>query len=241
MALCDIKIKKLYRTKQDDYVNMLISPALQESTYYDRGTGYFTLDSLAELASGLIPFIRNGGNIRVITSVELNEKDIDVIKAGLILQDDTIIKHIHARVIEQVSDDDVLVDLDLITNLIAAGRLSIKIAYMPDGIYHLHMSAICRMVAISAPSWLVPMAVMVRQPRLWASATRERTYSMVMPGTVPGAGSRIISAPAAAKAAMSSWVMIFSAPSNRIPAACIFPAARIRPPPILVCIGKAWR
>lgn len=32
--------------------------------------------------------------------------------------------------------DDVLVDLDLITNLIAAGRLSIKIAYMPDGIYH---------------------------------------------------------------------------------------------------------
>lgn len=94
------------------------------------------LYSLAELASGLIPFIRNGGNIRAITSVELNERDIDVIKAGLILQDDTIIKHIHARVIEQVSDDDVLVDLDLITNLIAAGRLSIKIAYMPDGIYH---------------------------------------------------------------------------------------------------------
>lgn len=136
MALCDINIKKLYRTKQDDYVNMLISPALQESTRYDRGTGYFTLDSLAELASGLIPFIRNGGNIRVITSVELNEKDIDIIKAGLILQDDIIIKHIHERVIEQVSDDDVLIDLDLITNLIAAGRLSIKIAYMPDGIYH---------------------------------------------------------------------------------------------------------
>ena len=35
----------------------ILVPALKESNKYDRGSGYFTLDSLANIADGLIPFI----------------------------------------------------------------------------------------------------------------------------------------------------------------------------------------
>ena len=51
-------------------------------------------------------------------------------------------------------------------------------------------------------------------PLLFACAThtRLRIYSIVIPGTVPGAGIRIISAPASQKACTSSFVSIISAP-----------------------------
>lgn len=136
MALSDLKIKKLYRTKQENYVNLLIAPALSESISYDRGSGYFTLDSLIELAEGLIPFIRNGGEIRVVTSVELKENDVKAIQAGLDITNETVIERIREKILVQVSDEDALINLDLITNLIATGQLKIKVAYMPDGIYH---------------------------------------------------------------------------------------------------------
>ena len=54
---------------------------------------------------------------------------------------------------------------------------------------------------------------------------RVRAYSIVMPGTVPGAGSRMMSAPAAVKSAMSASVRMLSAASVNTPAACILPAA----------------
>ena len=48
-----------------------------------------------------------------------------------------------------------------------------------------------------------------------------------MPGTVPGAGSRITSAPASINWSTSSGVRMFSPASEAIPEACIFPAVRM--------------
>ena len=89
----------------------------------------------------------------------------------------------------------------------------------------LHISAIWRMVATSAPSCEVPIAVSASLPRLCTTSISLCAYSCVMPGTVPGAGSRIISAPAAMNASASAGVMIFSPPSPATPDACILPAA----------------
>ena len=136
MSLSDLKLKKIYRTKQDNILDLLIIPALKESTIYDRGTGYFTLDSLAGLADGLIPFIQHGGIMRVVTSVQLSETDIDAIKKGLEINAETIVERIHERIDEDIRNEESLLKLDFITNLIAAGILVIKIAYLPDGIYH---------------------------------------------------------------------------------------------------------
>ena len=136
MSLSDLKLKKIYRTKQDNILELLIIPALKESATYDRGTGYFTLDSLAGLADGLIPFIQRGGAIRVVTSVQLSETDIDAIKKGLQINAEDVAKKLYERIDEEIKDEDSLLKLDFITNLIAAGILVIRIAYLPDGIYH---------------------------------------------------------------------------------------------------------
>ena len=91
----------------------------------------------------------------------------------------------------------------------------------------LHISAIRLIVSTSAPSCEVPIAVIVRTPLSWACAISSRTYSMVIPGTVPGAGRRMISAPASINSSTSFFVMICSPPSPGTPEACIFPAAKI--------------
>lgn len=136
MSLSELKLKKIYRTKQDNVTEDFLVPALKESFTYDRGTGYFTLDSLANIADGLIPFIQHGGRVRVVTSVQLSESDVAIINNGLLLQQNTIIEKIHEQIEKDIENEETLAKLDFITNLIAAGILTIKIAYLPDGIYH---------------------------------------------------------------------------------------------------------
>jgi len=136
MSLADIKLKKIYRTKQDNVTDDFLVPVLKESYTYDRGSGFFTLDSLANIADGLIPFIQHGGLVRVVTSVQLSDADVAIIKNGLLLQQNTVIEKIHQQIEEDIDNEETLMKLDFITNLIAAGILTIKIAYLPDGIYH---------------------------------------------------------------------------------------------------------
>ena len=102
MPLSDLKLKKIYRTKQDNITDVLIIPALKESNVYDRGTGYFTLDSLAGLADGLIPFIQHGGVMRVVTSVELSDTDVEAIKKGLAIDAGTVTEKLHQKIEEGI-------------------------------------------------------------------------------------------------------------------------------------------
>ena len=136
MALSELNLKKLYQTKKVDIVEVMMAPALKESIHYDLGSGYFSLGSLAELASGLVPYIKHGGNVRVVTSVELSEEDARIFHNGLQLQESDVIAKIKEKVNDSVPDENALLQLDVITNLIAAGRIELKVAYMPDGLYH---------------------------------------------------------------------------------------------------------
>ncbi len=137
MSFQDIKIRKVYRNKYNDIDKELIIPLLKDSKLYLRGTGYFSLGGLASIADGLIPYIKNGGNIKIVTSVELGTTEKDIIKKGEVLKEEQINKIIEAEIDKVINDENVQLSLDLITNLIAASRLEIKIAYLEsNGIYH---------------------------------------------------------------------------------------------------------
>ncbi|MCQ2798798.1 MAG: DEAD/DEAH box helicase family protein [Bacilli bacterium] len=131
----DINIKRCYRTKHDDLKNDFFVPVLMNSVQYDRGTGFFSLDSLVELTDGVIPYIKNGGVIRVITSVELDPKDLEVIQNGIEYKRARITEILLKEIDSYLAKNEV--QLDLISNLIAVDRLQIKIGYLPlGGLYH---------------------------------------------------------------------------------------------------------
>lgn len=125
-------IKRCYRSKKDNLEEDFFIPLLKESVVYDRGTGYFSLNALSSLSKGVIPFVKKGGTIRIVTSVELSEEDVYVIRQGEEKAKDLIKEKLIEEINKKVSEQE-YVDLDLITNLIAANILQIKIAYLPNG------------------------------------------------------------------------------------------------------------
>ena len=81
--LSDLTFQRIYRTRSNDVVHEFFEPALKESIYYDRASGFFSVEGLLEIAQGLVPFARNGGVLRLVTSVNLSEESKKIIKAGM--------------------------------------------------------------------------------------------------------------------------------------------------------------
>lgn len=98
---------------------------------------FFSIDALIELSAGIIPYINNGGIIKIVTSVDLDVRNLKIIKKGIDYGRNMVSEYILDEIDKSLAQDDELLDLDLITNLIAVDKLQIKIAYLPDGgIYH---------------------------------------------------------------------------------------------------------
>ena len=49
---------------------------------YDRAVGFFSSSSLVHIAEGLLPFVNNGGTMRLVASPILNKEDVEAIKQG---------------------------------------------------------------------------------------------------------------------------------------------------------------
>lgn len=126
----------IYRSTFNDFDADFMNPSYAESIAFDRGSGFFSLKSLILSMDGLIKFIRNGGNIRLICNPELSSDDIDLIAHGVLIDEKRATNDLlNSYSMEEISNDDEI-KMDIISNLIENGRLKIKVAFMNDGIYH---------------------------------------------------------------------------------------------------------
>ncbi len=136
MSLKNIQFKEDYRSGYDDIVEDFFRPSLREAQQYWRAVGYFSSSSLEAFGSPLGKFIKNGGRIRLVTSVELSETDLKAIEKGTPRQD------ICAQRVEQIIEDDfadgVGDGVARLVRLLEMGRLEIQIAVprQGTGIYH---------------------------------------------------------------------------------------------------------
>lgn len=69
-------------TSTNDLLRELYIPALERSTTYDRGVGFFTSEWMRMAASGLVAFAANGGVARIIASPILYADDVEALAAG---------------------------------------------------------------------------------------------------------------------------------------------------------------
>ena len=135
--LKDKQYLHIYRSVFNDFDKDFMIPCYSESKHLYRGSGYFSLQSLILSFDGILKFIENDGHIDLVCSPELSETDIALIEAGTKLRDEDAIRDV-LEIINKENHftDQELQKLDVICNMIAEDRLRIKIAYMPDGIYH---------------------------------------------------------------------------------------------------------
>src|SRR4051812_33448179 len=82
MALRDLQHREDYRSGYDDILNDFMRPALREARDYWRAVGYFSSSALESFGTPLGDLLKNGGSIRLVTSVELSERDLKAIESG---------------------------------------------------------------------------------------------------------------------------------------------------------------
>ena len=136
MSLKDIQYQTDYRSGYDDIINDFFRPSLREAKCYWRAVGYFSSSALESFGSPLGEFIKNGGAIRLVTSVELSSNDLQAIKNGV--PKDQICTQRLTQIIEDEFADGVGDGTTRLARLLEFDRLKIQIAVPKTGtgIYH---------------------------------------------------------------------------------------------------------
>jgi superfamily II DNA or RNA helicase len=137
MSLRDLYLKAVYRSDRDHILEDFYIPALSTSIRYDRAVGFFSAGMLSYAAQGLSAFVHNAGQMRLIIGGELQPQDEQAIQKGYDLRE--IARRIGTEIIETIErvDDPLFFRrIELLSWLIASGRLDIKLALKRQGMYH---------------------------------------------------------------------------------------------------------
>lgn len=139
MSFRELEIEPEYRSLTDDVIRDFYIPVLKESVMYKRAVGFFSSSALLKLSSGICSLVDNGGYIQLIASPKLSEEDIKAINDGLKRKNEVI----EEALLRELKEPQGVFEekrLNLLSNLIAAGRLEIKIAVIENnrsiGMYH---------------------------------------------------------------------------------------------------------
>ena len=125
-----LQIESAYDSAVHNMLNDFYIPVLSKSIEYDRTTGFFTSNSLAIAAEGIVGLIRNGGKMRMITSPRLDPKDVDAINNGISNREQLIETTLLSEIIEEesIKND----SIEALGWMISKGLLEIKIALILD-------------------------------------------------------------------------------------------------------------
>lgn len=139
MSFRDIELKPEYRSRLDNVIQDFYNPVLKQAVRYKRAVGFFSSSALLSLTAGICGLIENGGMIQMIASPRLSPDDIDAINDGIRRRDE-VIQEALLRELRDPKGKFEEARLNLLSNLTAAGRLEIKIAFLEDdntiGMFH---------------------------------------------------------------------------------------------------------
>jgi superfamily II DNA or RNA helicase len=136
MSLRDIEYLPDYRSGYDNIVEHFFRPSLREAAKYWRAVGYFSSSALEAFGAPLGDFVRKGGAIRLVTSVELSADDLTAISNGVAKE--TLCARRLDEIIETEFADGVGDGVSRLARLLEMDRLEIRIATPKTGtgIYH---------------------------------------------------------------------------------------------------------
>lgn len=139
MSFTDLDIQREYRSLARNVVKDFYTPVLSESVRYCRAVGFFSSSSLISLTEGIKGLLKNDGTIEVIASPRLSEEDLEAIRDGFERRNE-IIEAALLRELDAPRGKFEEARLNLLSNLIASGILTIKIAFLETdgeiGLFH---------------------------------------------------------------------------------------------------------
>ena len=141
MALTDLTLKTKYTPDNcDDIIGEFYRPALAQAVSYDRTTYTFSPYALAAVGRGLESFLLADGHIRLICNYELSMPVYQAIKDGLNQAPDVLLEAVPPKSLIEPTDlpEEGKRALELLTWLVAQGRIEIKVAFVQEGKHIFH-------------------------------------------------------------------------------------------------------
>lgn len=136
MSLKDKAWRSVYRSGDNNLLTEFYNPALAEAVSYDRAVGFFSSETLILNLQGISQLVRNDGYMRLIIGHPLSVEEFQAVKLGYELNGlyENLFKQLN-EVIERSKENRVN-RLEVLSWLIAAGKLEIKFAIRRRGMYH---------------------------------------------------------------------------------------------------------
>ena len=136
-GLEDLALSLSYTSGRTDLEKEFFVPCLSRAAAYDRAVGFFSSSLYAAVSAALAGFVERGGKIRLVCSPHLSANDVEAIERGISLREriqENLVDDIRAL----TSDPQSVPAVELLSTLIGAGFLDIRIAYRPGkpGIFH---------------------------------------------------------------------------------------------------------
>ena len=128
-------VRPLYVLPDDPLADEVLIPGFQNAVKVDCMAGFFSSDALADLAPGLATYINvTRHSLRLIISPVLRQEDQAAIKDGIE----------SAEAVARACLEDMIITEDLLQQhtlkclswLMSTGRIEIRIALMPDALFH---------------------------------------------------------------------------------------------------------
>ncbi|MGO8104740.1 DEAD/DEAH box helicase family protein [Rhizobium leguminosarum] len=135
--LRDLALKSVYKSDTDNILVEFYVPALSLAYRYDRAVGFFSAAALNYAAQALSNFVKNDGQIRLVLGAFCEQDDLDAVLEGYRLKE--ISEQLGRELLAQISSvSDALFQnrIETLAWLVAHGRLEVKIALRPNGMYH---------------------------------------------------------------------------------------------------------
>lgn len=136
VGLRDLELKGVYITDEDSIFDDFYKPALSCALTYDRAVGYFSSHMLAVALQGIGSLSLGMTTMRLVIGDDLDAEEYESVKAGAGLDSSSMLSERLQEILANPGDDLLRYRLEVLSLMIATGRLEIKYALRKKGIFH---------------------------------------------------------------------------------------------------------
>ena len=136
--LTDLHLHEEYFTGDKDLVESFYRPCLSEAVEYHRSVGYFRSSVFVLIGPDVINFVKRGGKIRLVSSPNLTEEDINAIEIGYKNKSESVSDAICRDIDVLLSNQSIAKNTEALATLISLGAMDVKLVFLPEakGDYH---------------------------------------------------------------------------------------------------------
>jgi superfamily II DNA or RNA helicase len=137
MAFKELTLKEGYSSSLDHVLDDFYRPVIANSVYIKRAVGYFRSTVYMLMHQEILEFVKRGGKIQLICSVELSKEDIQTLKFASEGSVNSCLDGLITKELKQIEDDlKHALHSKVLAGLIKINALDLRIAVKHNGLFH---------------------------------------------------------------------------------------------------------